>query len=67
MWRLKGCPRCGGDVHIDLGLDGWCEQCLQCGFQRELKNINEFEPYAEGKTQEPVLSSERSGKKPRLS
>ncbi len=29
-WRLKGCPRCGGDVIVDRGES----QCLQCGFDR---------------------------------
>ena len=27
-WRLKGCPRCGGDVIVDRDES----QCLQCGF-----------------------------------
>ena len=29
-WRLKGCPRCGGDVIVDRDES----QCLQCGFDR---------------------------------
>ncbi len=29
-WRLKGCPRCGGDVILDRDES----QCLQCGFDR---------------------------------
>ena len=31
-WKIKNCPRCGGDMYIDLELDGWYEQCLQCGY-----------------------------------
>jgi len=42
MWKLKVCPRCRGDVFIDRGLDTWYEQCLQCGYQRELRDIREF-------------------------
>ena len=35
MWKLKSCPRCGGDLLIDKDLiDGWYEQCLQCSFCR---------------------------------
>ncbi|KKN31342.1 hypothetical protein LCGC14_0824920 [marine sediment metagenome] len=29
-WRLKACPRCGGDVIVDREES----QCLQCGFDR---------------------------------
>ena len=42
MWKLKGCPRCGGDIFIDRDLDGWHEQCLQCSYQCELKSLDEF-------------------------
>ena len=28
-WRLKGCPRCRGDLNVDYH-DEWC--CLQCGY-----------------------------------
>jgi len=31
-WKLKSCPRCRGDISIDRELDGWYEQCLQCGY-----------------------------------
>jgi ribosomal protein S27AE len=39
MWRFKGCPKCGGDVFIDYDLNGWYEECLQCGYLRDLKTI----------------------------
>lgn len=38
-WRVKSCPRCGGDIFIDRGLDGWYEQCLQCSYRAELKTL----------------------------
>lgn len=32
-WRLKACPRCGGDTHLENHpRDGWQEECLQCGY-----------------------------------
>jgi ribosomal protein S27AE len=37
MWKLKSCPRCGGDIFIDQDLDGWFEHCLQCSYRRDLK------------------------------
>ncbi|MDP2920728.1 MAG: hypothetical protein Q8O43_11030 [Dehalococcoidia bacterium] len=38
-WRLKACARCSGDVYIDRDIDGWFEQCLQCSYRRELKEL----------------------------
>jgi ribosomal protein S27AE len=39
-WRLKDCPRCGGDTFIDRDMDGWYQQCLLCSYRRELKELN---------------------------
>ncbi len=44
MLRLKSCPRCRGDVVIDRDMDGWYEQCLQCGYQRYLESLAEAKP-----------------------
>jgi hypothetical protein len=38
-WKIKACTRCGGDLFIDRDMDGWFEQCLQCSFRRELKEL----------------------------
>lgn len=38
-WRLKACVRCSGDLYIDRDMDGWFEQCLQCSFRRELREL----------------------------
>ena len=35
------CPRCRGFVIIDRDLDGWYQQCLQCGYHRDIKDIRE--------------------------
>jgi len=37
--KLKNCPKCGGDVRIDHDEYGWFEQCIQCGFTRDLETI----------------------------
>ena len=42
-WRLKGCPRCGGDLLMERDFDHSCEQCLQCGFIRDLDNLQKPE------------------------
>ncbi len=39
MWRLKSCPRCRGDVFLDGDRHSWYEQCLQCGYTRDLPVI----------------------------
>ena len=35
-WKLRSCPRCGGDMFTDKDLYGLFEQCLQCGYVRYL-------------------------------
>ena len=38
-WKLKSCSRCGGDLFIDRDMDGWFEQCLQCSYRKELREL----------------------------
>ena len=56
-WKFKGCPRCQGDIFIDRDLDGWHEQCLQCSYRHELKNLAEFEEATAHKEKEPARAS----------
>jgi len=56
MWRLKGCPKCGGDVFIDRDMNGWYEQCLQCGYVHDLKSVLEVKEQTRENTREPVLA-----------
>ncbi len=44
MVRFKSCPRCKGDVLLDRDVYGWYQHCLQCGYQRDLKNIVKARP-----------------------
>lgn len=41
MWKLKSCPRCGGDIFVDRDQDGWYEQCLQCSYCTDLESTVE--------------------------
>jgi len=43
-WKLKACARCGGDLFVDRDMDGWFEQCLQCSYRRELRELRNFKP-----------------------
>jgi DNA-directed RNA polymerase subunit RPC12/RpoP len=45
-WKIRGCSRCSGDVFIDKDIDGWYEQCLQCSYRRELKDLAQFRKQA---------------------
>ncbi len=47
IWRLKSCPRCGGDTFIDRDVEGWYEQCLQCAFRRDLPGVSWQKPVAQ--------------------
>jgi Zn-finger nucleic acid-binding protein len=38
MWKSKKCPKCGGDMYIDVDEDVWFDHCLQCGFMRNLSD-----------------------------
>lgn len=42
-WKVRSCPRCGGDVFIDRDLDNWYEQCLQCSYRCDLKRLAQSE------------------------
>jgi ribosomal protein S27AE len=34
MWKAKSCPKCGGDIFLDIDEDIWFDHCLQCGYMR---------------------------------
>ena len=34
MWKAKSCPKCGGDVFLDIDESIWFDHCLQCGYMR---------------------------------
>jgi ribosomal protein S27AE len=44
-WKLKECPRCGGDIFMDIEENGWLGHCLQCGYMGQQCNAME-EPAA---------------------
>lgn len=39
MLSFKSCPRCKGTVILEKDEYGWYEQCLQCGYLRDLKTL----------------------------
>ena len=51
-WKLKGCPRCNGDLSVGKAEDGRYENCLQCGYTHYSENI------AKLKIQNPTVFKE---------
>jgi|GEM_PF-1187886 len=49
MWRSKSCPKCRGDVFVELDItDGeWYEYCLQCSYRHYLPPIAKPAPRKE--------------------
>ena len=37
-WKLKGCPRCSGDLNVIRDVLGYYEDCLQCGYHHYYKD-----------------------------
>ncbi len=52
IWKLKSCPRCRGDIFLDQELDGWHEQCLQCGYVHNIPNTVNVHQYSGDKEKE---------------
>ena len=40
-WKLKSCPRCGGDIFVEWDHDVWYEQCLQCSYRCDMRSLAE--------------------------
>ena len=38
MWRMRSCPKCGGDLFMDVEGDIWFDHCLQCGYMHARTN-----------------------------
>jgi len=47
-WKLKGCPRCKGDLLVEKNENRWAEYCLQCGYRRDLKVVSVNVPVPDG-------------------
>jgi hypothetical protein len=54
MWKLKKCPRCGGNMFMDRDIYGWYEKCLQCGYCCELRSLDETQQSSVRKDKRPV-------------
>ena len=40
MWKAKRCPKCSGDLFLDIDGNIWFNHCLQCGYTSPRTNVN---------------------------
>ena len=52
-WKLKGCPRCRGDLLIEREYDGPYESCLMCGYRRDIPDPVYIDKSADSKDRQP--------------
>lgn len=51
--RLKGCPRCHGDLIPEGDQFGWDLTCLQCGYRETLELRREWKGDADAAAAKP--------------
>ena len=39
-WKAKCCPKCGGDIFLDMDEYNSFDHCLQCGYVRNSSGLN---------------------------
>jgi hypothetical protein len=54
------CPKCGGNIYLDTDFYGWYEECLQCGYTKNLEKVsrvgaNTGDKYIAEPYEEPAL------------
>lgn len=42
MLKLKACPRCKGDLNSNRDMYGSYDECLQCGYMRDIEEPNKL-------------------------
>ena len=56
-WKLKGCPRCSGDLNVIRDVLGFYEDCLQCGYHHYYKEgyVNNFQKQQDEKEKDECI------------
>ncbi len=39
MFKFRACPKCHGDLIVDKDQFGWYEECIQCGYNRDMRSV----------------------------
>jgi DNA-directed RNA polymerase subunit M/transcription elongation factor TFIIS len=56
---LKSCPRCNGDLFIQLEIDGWYEECLACGYRKDISDLVTTNALGQVKMKGPIEAEEK--------
>lgn len=48
------CPKCRGNLYLDRDYNGWYEQCLQCGFMKDLVVVYENKHRIDEENEKPA-------------
>jgi DNA-directed RNA polymerase subunit M/transcription elongation factor TFIIS len=59
VWKLKSCPRCSGDLFIQRETDGWYEECLLCGYQKDVSNLVTVNTKGQVKIKDQILNGQK--------
>jgi hypothetical protein len=63
MMKLHGCKKCQGTLILDKDEFGWYEECMQCGYSRDLPLDVSFDTtLAEAPIPVTVVSNEQTVK-----
>jgi Zn ribbon nucleic-acid-binding protein len=54
--KLKSCPRCNGDLFVNWDQHGQYVECLQCGYQCDLRSQPDMEQQLAEKEKRPALA-----------
>jgi ribosomal protein S27AE len=54
MLTHKQCPKCGGNIYLNTDYYGRYEQCLQCGYTRDLDAVDKHQKPLVQLKQKPV-------------
>jgi len=38
-WKANACPKCGGNMFLDIDEQSWFNHCLQCGYMSNRSGV----------------------------
>ncbi len=45
VWKVRSCPRCGGDTFLDMDGATYYDHCLQCGYLSKDRHASTSKEY----------------------
>ena len=65
-WKLRGCPRCGGVLFLEVFGDIYYEHCIQCAYEHEVESTAGFSKHLSTMDEASSFSEEQEYKSPYL-